>query len=171
LLGKKNVFFLPPLAATPADKKVKKQEVPLELNQKAAYAAQKGFFYLLEEYRKRGANIIAFARGVGIAGNVRYAELLVNQNPQLGVDLVDELTLGFYAGGHTKMAADFSEKYRSRFFLNLQKHQHRFLRREGSADVLLRARFQQAINEGQRNRSHKKPEIAFSSSEESFGLD
>ena len=80
-----------------------------QLNQKAKEAALKGYYYTVEEYRKNGASLYAFARELGISNSLDYAEFLVKENPQ-AKNLVDELTLGFYVGNHIKSFRYFCKR-------------------------------------------------------------
>ena len=145
-----------------------------QLNQKAKEAALKGYGYTVEEHRKNGASLYAFARELGISNSLEYAEFLVKENPQ-AKNLVDELTLGFYVGNHIRSFRYFCEKYKASFNLLLEREaQNRYKRKTGVIYDVLLARLENACAlEFQRKHGKKAVtplDFDFSSSEESFTL-
>jgi hypothetical protein len=119
------------------------------LNDKAKRAATAGYSHMTEDLRKQGASLLAFARQVGIAGNMAYAEFLVKENPQ-AIKLVDELTIGFYVGDHIKHFLYFCEKYKASFFAVIENaRRNPYLRSTSPQLEVLKSRLKAAKEEEQ----------------------
>lgn len=148
------------------------KEQQMLLNNKAKKAALAGLTYLVESYRKRGAHILSFARAVGISGKIQYAEFIVAHNQQLGVALINELTLGLYAGGHSELAREFSKKFHSGYECVFQEQgKNRYQRGKDVRVDILKYRLQTAREQVQktdiRTMIDRLPSF---SSEDSFSL-
>ncbi|MDP1574283.1 MAG: hypothetical protein Q8L78_05050 [Coxiellaceae bacterium] len=143
------------------------------LNHKAEIAALNGHRYEAERYRRKGASLYAFAREVGISGDVAYAEFLVQSNPQ-EKNLVDELALGFYAGFHLEQYHFFCRKYQSSFLLLAEQGlENKFLRKKSAICDVLKVRLESARSSLFRKLYDDKKNLKknlVSSSEESFTL-